>query len=224
MLPGYWFLPVPLLPLPLDFHHVNWPLRQPDKSTEKTDVYIFAKYIKGDWKMLSVPNDVKDMYQSSASMDPTTRYYLKKDIDCSSLSSMVTRNKFNCELKGNGFTISNLKLTKKQLTRDSKNSFFGTLGEGAKVTDVTFESVSMQFQSMNNVSIFLAFSELEEGALLENVTFKTVKISVDLASMSGAQLNNNYETNWKFGGFENDSDYTGGCIVEEDCELVFEKI
>lgn len=202
---------------------VEWPLRQPEKTAETADVYIYAKYIKGNWKMLSVPIDIKDMYQSSATNDSTTRYYLKKDIDCSSLSAMATRNKFNCELKGNGFTISNLKLAKTQLGRDSKHSFFGTLGESAKITGVTFENVTMQFQSMYSVSIFLAFNELTEGAILEDVTFKTVKISVDLASMSGAQLNNNSETNWKFGGFENDADYTGGCIIEEDCELVFEK-
>jgi hypothetical protein len=203
---------------------VAWPLRQPDKTAEKSDVYIYAKYIKGDWKMLSVPNDVKDMYTSTATNDPATRYYLKKDIDCSSLASMSTRNKFNCELKGNGFTISNLKLVKKQLLRDSKHSFFGTLGESAKITGVTFKNVTMQFQSMNNVSIFLAFSEWTEGAIMEGVTFEGVRISVDLASMNDAQLNNNSETNWKFGGFENDADYTGGCTVVEDCVLVFEKI
>ena len=203
---------------------VNWPLRQPDKSEGNADVYIYAKYIKGNWKMLSVPNDVKDMYQSSATNDPTTRYYLKKDIDCSSLAAMATRMKFDCELKGNGFTISNLKLVKKSLSRDSSHSFLGTLGSHAKITDVTFENVHMQFQSMNNVSVYLAFNEITEGAVLDNVTFKTVKVSIDLASMTGAQLNNDIENNWKFGGFEKDADYMGGCMVEDDCQLVFEKI
>lgn len=198
---------------------VEWPLKKPDASSKDSDVYIYAKYIKGNWTMLSLPSDVSSMYTGSASNDSTTRYFLKNDIDCASITKTITpRVKFNCELKGNGYTISNLKISRLINKQDEKCAFFGVLGEHAKITNVVFENVTMEYTSRFDASIYLVFTEMQEGAVLENVQFKKAKIVLNFAN--NAELSNDMETNWKFGGYETDEAYTGGCTVDADSTIL----
>lgn len=200
---------------------VAWPLEKPTDNA-KDDIYIYAKYIKGNWTMLSTADDVKTMYTSANSNKATTRYFLKNDIDCAALATINgTRVKFNCELKGNGYTISNLTISQLVNKKEDKRAFFGTLGANAKITNVVFENVNMEIKAAKEVSVYLAFTDIEEGATIDNVQFKNAKITLDFADKD--YLSNNIETNWKFGGYETDEAYTGGCTVDTDSQIGFKE-
>lgn len=194
---------------------VEWPIQKGE-----ADIIIYAKYIEGNWKMLKEADDVKDMFADTALS--TNRYYLVNDIDCSVLSKAISSvTKFNCELQGNGHTISNLSIQKTKLSNASKVSFLGELGEAAVIENVTFDNITARFETIPNAFIetYFVFTSKAETAKISNVA---ISGSMEVVLASGASIANipMSETgyamdNWQFGGFEKDEDFTGITVSAE---------
>lgn len=74
----------------------DWPLQRTEE-----DVYLYAKYIKGEWKILQTASDVKNMFGSNGKMySSNMHYYQIADIDCADVTIAPIEN-FGCEWQGN---------------------------------------------------------------------------------------------------------------------------
>jgi hypothetical protein len=168
---------------------VVWPLKQ-----ESTDVTIYGKYIKGnDWVIVKDADAVKDMFAKPG------KYYLAKDIDMSNGEAVLPLETFDYEIHGNGFTISNLKVSQ---TIKSKTALFGTIQDGAVLKDITFENVTINYvYNMNpRISVYVVFVGLADNTTISGVT---ITGTISVAGQSALKVDDlgNY-----FGGYANDAE------------------
>ena len=195
---------------------VEWPIQKGEE-----DIFIYAKYIEGNWKMLKEADDVEDMFMNAYA---ETRYYLVNDIDCSVLKYAFEPIKtFNCELQGNGYTISNFKVEKTRLSNASKTSIFGELSETAVLENVTFDNVTVRYETIPNAFIetYLVCTSIHEKATINNVT---INGTMEVVLANGAKIANipaiesGYDkSHWQFGGYEKDEDYAN---INVSAELI----
>ncbi|MGM9637669.1 MAG: leucine-rich repeat protein [Eubacteriales bacterium] len=116
---------------------VSWPIT----TEEGVDADpIYAKFIEGDWKIVSDADSAKKMLEALISGN----YYLICDVDLSGAAVTISNNAtFGANVEGNGFTLSNFTVTKRAVESQG-TSLFGTLKETASLhnlnlTDFTFE-------------------------------------------------------------------------------------
>lgn len=174
---------------------------------------IYARYIKGDWKIVSDSRGVRDMLTNLASGN----YYLcnlveNKTIDCSSISPVLKRGEISATVEGNGFTLTNLTytVTNLALQEGSTYSVLGQISESASIRNLTFDGVSVSVNTSRNISLYLLTAGAADGAVFENVAFKNVSLSV---TTSGSvynipQIGDEYDAgNWLFGGVATDKEF-----------------
>ena len=175
---------------------VPWPIQR----DEENDVYIYAKYITGNWKVLKTSLDVLNMFSS-----PFTGvgYYLLNDITYTSGAiSSLSANGFNYKFYGNGHKISGLSISQTVKTVNIVTNFsvFGKLGANADIRDVTFENLNVSFNINGSEEVQIQahylFNSADENAKVENVSasgaFKLV--------IKGPKLQDDFQTNWQHGG------------------------
>lgn len=178
---------------------VDWPIAR----DEENDIYIYVKYITGNWKVLKTSNDVWNMFVGS----PFTGvgYYLLNDINYTdgAIESLSARG-FDYKFYGNGHTIKNLTVSQIATVNMQAVSAFGTLGENALIKDVTFENLKVTFTLRGNgeMQANYLFHALHENAKIENVTasgeFKITK-------QPSVNLQADFEENWKHVGTESEN-------------------
>lgn len=183
-----------------DAQEVAWPIQRPDDGSNVT---IYAKYISGVWTLLRTVDDVKTLFSSDSAMNRS--YYLMNDIDCGGLTRTPI-SVFNSYLQGNGYTISNFTIKKggtSSLTAGAKASMFGTIKENAKIENVVFDNITMDYEVRPGamVNIYLVYTAMESGAKVNNVT---INARLKITFGEGAFLANDIQTNWKYGGEESD--------------------
>ena len=81
---------------------IVWPIAQPEKDAAEKDVYIYAKYIKGDWNVIRNAEDVENMFATSDKEGEN--FYLVNDVDCFG-ETFAPATGFKGTLLGNGYTI-----------------------------------------------------------------------------------------------------------------------
>lgn len=146
-----------------------------------SDVTVYAKYVTGDWRIVKTTSDLRTMFNNRGA---GYRYWLFNDIDASSLqvtavSYTASAIGFDCEIRGNGYKISNLKVNKSNIGNGECVSMFGAIGSNAKFTDVTFENLKVTYNANgSNVALYFVFSDIADGAQIDNVHISgTVTIS-----------------------------------------------
>lgn len=180
---------------------VQWPIKKQDE-----DVVIYAKAITGDWNILRRPNDVANMFSGMGSL-AGERYYLTRDLDCSAVSITSLSDGFGCELQGNGFKISNLKLNESIMNKSDVASTFGDVEATARIENVTFENLTTKISTRDGVqNAYFVFTSLDAGAVIRNVSIQGQFIIV---CPSGSFVNNfdDDKTACLFGGYANDAAY-----------------
>ena len=140
------------------------------------DVKIYAKYLKGDYELIS--NDNLDTLTSAS------KWYLTEDIDLTN-KEWDTLSSFSGEIIGNGYTIKNLTVKSIADKENTEHSIFGEMK--GSISNVTFENVTLKVTTKmagaSNIpgqhsASFLAKS-LGAKAKLENVTIKDCGIVFD---------------------------------------------
>lgn len=210
---------------------VTWPLYFSDHSEE--DFTIYAKYIEGIWTVVRDRNGVERMFTLTSSSD---RYYVFDNINCDTATEAQTPNpleinltnigsiSLGCEIQGNGFTVSGLKITA-SFSRNMMNSasFLGNILSSAKIRNIKFE-VEEEYDVNNNATayggIYFAFTSIEAGAQIEDVEITGTMTVKHGATWNVKNLRDGAENNWKFGGYTNDSDYTGGITVNATLSVI----
>lgn len=165
-----------------------------DWKQQEGDVTLYAKYIAGDWTIVKTTSELEDMFIYNSA---EYRYWLFNDIDASKLevyavSHSSTGKGFDCEIRGNGYTISNLKVIETGIDNGSRVSMFGAIGENAKISDLTFENVKVSYEAKgSNVSLYFIFSGIADGAQISNVNLSG---TMTIKKSSGTQIDNMYAT------------------------------
>lgn len=159
---------------------------------QEGDVTIYAKYITGEWKIVKTTSDLRSMFNNRSS---GYKYWLFNDIDASSLQvTAVSYNAaaigFDCEIRGNGYKISGLKVNKSNIGNGEYVSIFGAIGENAKFTDVTFENLKVTYNANgSNVALYFVFSDIADGAQITNVN---ISGTVTISKSNSTQIDNMY--------------------------------
>ncbi len=192
---------------------VSWPIVKQEGQTE--DVNIYAKYIKGDWTMLRVKDDVRKMFTN---VTAGSRYYLTQDIDVNGLT-VNARKDFNGELQGNGYAIQNLAVQKTSIPASDKVSMFGDIGATAVIENVSFTGLKIEYtvKTEESAGIYFVCTSIADGATITNVKLSgTMRITI--SDVNGvANIKNGDYTTSLYGGYTN-AEYTGGFTVEGNPE------
>lgn len=173
-------------------------LKQEPNQTE--DVIVYAKYIPGEWTIIRTADNVIEMFAGMKTA--TNKYYFIRDIDMSSATCMIpSRHALAATVEGNGFTVSNLSITKKKISEDT--AIFGAVKASAVMRDLTFADVDFEYGLNSSVNAFFVCTGIESGATIENV-----KISgkMEVGGADAANMLENTE-NCMFGGYAKDADY-----------------
>ena len=177
---------------------VQWPLVKQD-----TDVVIYAKFIKGDWTIVNTAKDVKDMFGDTGK---DRHYWINADIDCTGVEVNAVRANFACEIQGNGHTISNLSV--KKSTSSPATSMFGTLTETAKIENVAFTGLKLEFTFRpSTYSVYFVFTEMKAGAVVTNVTLQGDMNLYNSKDTVFLNLDGDQRTNCLYGGYATDAEY-----------------
>ena len=198
---------------------VAWPLVKQDE-----DVTIYAKYMVGDWNLVSTPADVKAMFDGLGSA--ANHYWLLNDIDCGPSNISITpKNRVLAEIQGNGFTISNLKVEARASANTKYMSMFKNIAASAKIENLSFNGLQLVFTMRNTpLEIYFAFETMEAGATINNVSLEGTLTVVKDASVNILNMMSGTDkyAHCLYGGYANDAAYreasggNGFKIVGED--------
>ncbi|MGN0818469.1 MAG: InlB B-repeat-containing protein, partial [Candidatus Coproplasma sp.] len=176
------------------------------------DPVLYAKFIKGNWKVVRTASDVVDMFNYSS--DDVSYYFFNasgdKSIDMSGKSISLSMDDFNCQIEGNGFTIENLTFSPNMqfVTPNSAYSVFGQFGKTAVINNLTVKNLSVNVPIRSTVSsakLYLISKGIDEGAAFNNFTIDgaclTVRISESTTIENIREEDGVFnEDNWIFGG------------------------
>lgn len=203
---------------------VKWPLYLENYLDDDYDDFaIYAKYIEGIWTVVRDSDGVKSMFDR---ISVGNQYYIFDDItyDGNTIDAITGSDGFACTIRGNGFTISGLKITATFRTNQTNSaSLFGAIKGTANIRDLNLEVEEIYTVNTNATAlggIYFAFTSIASGATIENVNLSgtmTVKVG------TGWKIKNigtdGSSVNWKFGGYDDDSLYTGGIKVADSATL-----
>ena len=171
---------------------ITFPLKpnSDELNAEKTEMVIYAKVLKGKWKVIKNLEEFKDY-----SIGEGSNVYLLCDIDMNDIynkdgkevdwnnpeeaQEALARFKlppaFNGKFEGNNHKISNFRLRQEQKDKNDKEfGIFKTLGESAYINNITFENVNFYAKITNPLTkdcyVGLLAGRAAEGAKIENVT------------------------------------------------------
>lgn len=188
---------------------VSWPIKRGE--TQQT---VYAKYIEGDWTFVKTAREVSQMF-AALKGGANKRYWIANDIDCSSLTSVDSITSFGGEIKGNGYTLSNLTFNKSLTAGVNKFAMFGDIQETAKLSDITFTGVKLNatLRPSMHAQIYVVFTSKAAGATVANVNVSAT-LTVDAPKGENASFVDNINgsgamtyDNCLFGGYTTDEEY-----------------
>lgn len=173
---------------------VSWPIQKTEGESNYT---VYAKFIEGDWEIVADKDDAVAMF---AGLSAKKQFYVIADIDMEGATT-GTSTTMNATVLGNGYTISNFKVEKKNVD-NSGASLFGSAKSNAKIEDLKLEDVAMEVQVKPNVTpdIYFLFAEVEDGAQISGLH---VSGSMNITCPEGVTINNiqpNSHEIWVVGG------------------------
>lgn len=191
---------------------VSWPIAETDAETQT----IYAKFIAGDWDIVS---DVSSATKMLGALAGTGHYYLIADIDLGG-AEITTSASVSATVEGNGHTLSNFSVTKKNVDA-SGASLLGTLKSAAALRNLTLSNVSLQVNVKNGAltQIYFLFTNIENGAQLQGLTV-TGNMTVQYAS--GAVVSNiqpSAHDKWIVGGDDATCLENGTVTVTATCKI-----
>ncbi len=192
----------------------SWPIVRDDEA----DTVIYARYIKGDWTVVKNAAGVQGFFNNAG--DASRNFYLLHDVDMDgkTVSPISNLEALQARFEGNGFTVSNLKVSVTGLGKDKATSLFGVINareDGlANINDVTFNGVSITYElddRANYQAIWLLFSQLGENAKpFDGVVFTgnvTMTIKRSKALVFNMYSDDWHENSWIYGGIDQNGGY-----------------
>lgn len=178
---------------------VTWPIVTEDGVDADP---IYAKFIEGDWKIVSDADSAKKMLESLISGN----YYLICDVDLGGAAVTISNNAtFGAKVEGNGYTLSGFTVTKRAVESQG-TSLFGTLKESAALHNLTLTDVTFEVMLKGDANaVYFLFGEMPENP---DVSGFTVKGSMTVSCPAGSLIGNLQEgehSHWILSAAESDS-------------------
>ena len=180
---------------------VSWPI-----AWNENDQIIYAKYIKGDWNIIKKAEDVKSLLFMRTKVREDDKFYLIQDIDCTGIS-VAPFEEFKGELQGNGFELSNLKVTlgrtSSRLNNGQKVALFGRIYETAKIEKIILKDIAVEYPTKPNTTswtCYFLYHQFDTGATVNSVSISgTFKFK--LGDENSKPMNIVQDANaWKYPG------------------------
>lgn len=105
-------------------------------SEDKPDETVYARFIEGDYELVSKPSDLSTVSAGG-------NYYLLNDIDMSEAGEVTFPETFSGQIIGNGYRITNLRVTHHQTKNGEYYGLFGRLAGNAELRDISFENLRL---------------------------------------------------------------------------------
>ncbi len=159
---------------------VEWPIR---RTEEEGDVYIYARYFSSEWKVISKPYEVAQMFNHLA--DNTGKYYVKNNITAEPNTSSINISPnatFSGIIEGNGYTIEGFTFSSIYPKTGSQISLFGRVTESAEISDLTIKDFNgnLYIQGGTSVEAYFFALALESGAKIEGLKLDGGQMSVSI--------------------------------------------
>ena len=132
------------------------------------DIAVYADYIEGEWELAGNYDQLKRAISLG-------NVYITADIDCEGKEFPVVTS-FSGIFNGNGYTISNFKVSKSGTAATPTAAIFKRLTSTAQVVDVNFENVTY------------VFNDIRESTGAVKVTPKLAALTIDM--QAGAKVKN----------------------------------
>lgn len=173
---------------------VSWPISE----TAGDSAPIYAKFIEGDWSIVSDKESALKMLRSLAA---NGKYFVIADIDLDG-AEVTTASQMRATVIGNGFTLSNFSVVKKSVD-SSGASLFGVAKEGSKFEGLKLQNVDLDVSLRSNVTaaVYFLFTSVEDGAEISKLSV-TGKLSVNYKADTDTIISNLQGTDkyWIIGG------------------------
>lgn len=180
-------------------------------AEQEENLTLYAKYLTGNWSIVKNKNDFQSAFVNMGKPmgKNAAGIYLASNIDCTGLTFSpiaMFQNKFN----GNGYTVSNMTVEQIKIIGGRTVSTFGDIKEAAVIEDVTFENLQLELSSMQNATFeaYYVFTSVEDGATISNVSISGTMKVITADNSYVSNLEGGY-TNYLFGGYATDAEYTG---------------
>lgn len=140
------------------------------------------------------------------------KYILMNDIDLSSISNWTAigsdGDRFNGQLVGNGYTISNLTIN----GSSTYAGLFGVTGQNAVITDVDLENVNIVNTSTYDESATGALVAINNGTIIDSTVVGSVQGNIVIGGLVGSN-SGTIQSSWFSGSSIINSDgYLGGLV------------
>lgn len=171
-----------------------------DKPATEEDVDIYVKYLTGKWTVVKTAGDVESMF--SGLNGRNNRYYLLKDIDCSTANIALKTPTYNfrATIQGDGHKLSNLSVSYTAVKAGDRYSLFGTFGDSAVIDGLTLENLSVTIgTATGGFDVYGICSGVTEGAQLA--------FAVDGFALNVPAAAYCSENSYLFGGYDKDDDF-----------------
>ncbi|MBQ9151358.1 MAG: hypothetical protein IJX72_03835, partial [Clostridia bacterium] len=141
-------------------------------------IRLYTTWMDGTWFRISTPKQFYDNSRLGGS------YMIEADLDFTDAlwPAAMTTGEFTGTIEGNGHAISNVTVLQGDNSKIN-GGLFGSLGETAKISDVSFENITYRIVAgsrMQAPNYGLLAGTVHEGATLENVTVTgTIEVGKD---------------------------------------------
>lgn len=153
------------------------------KPDDGSDITIYVLFTTGTWNVIKSSSNVRTLFSATS-----RSYYVLNDVDCTGLSVTAMEN-FSGTIKGNGHVISNLTVTKSNVSTGSA-AMFGELRGDAAISDITFDNLTVTYTTRAAITgtympyIYMLFYGVNSAAnpTISNVKISNATMSVTVAS------------------------------------------
>lgn len=143
---------------------------------DSLNINIWGKSLNGIYVLVKQASDL------IGGVGESTNFYLMNDIDMGGASyddgnsGGAVPKSYSGKFIGNGYTISNFKMTLNAVDREYTNfGIFRTLAAGAEITDITYKdftlSCNLSSTDITTYNVGLLAGEMQDGAVVKNVKF-----------------------------------------------------
>ena len=132
------------------------------------DIPVYVDYIEGEWSL------VETLEQLKRAVNDGKNVYLLNDIDCEGEEIYFSKS-YNGTFEGNGHSISDFNVPKSGGVVIPACSIFSSLGEKAKIQNVSFLDVTYVMTGISEAATKVKYAALavsSDNATLENVTIE----------------------------------------------------
>ena len=199
----------------------GWPVKYPTTTNSEgkyDDVVLYVKMLKGDWEIVSTPDDVEMMFSIGGSF----KYYIKQDIDGEGKEISHMQNGLSGTIWGStaGHKLSNF-VVKSTLGFHKDGAILGEIKAGAVVKDVSFENFTTEFEvengmlQPNDVNVSFVANKIDNTAKIENVS---ISGSLVITLIGNGSVTSTTEDNWLFGN-QDDKSYDKIKVLSATCTV-----